>query len=75
MPVTGSRDLTDRQAFRLDKIFSALNHVINNNLAITDDASAMELMGAHPRLVQGDTKNIKITTPEDLLLAEKIIIS
>ena len=63
------------QAFRLDKIFLALNHVINNNLAITDDASAMELMGAHPRLVQGDTKNIKITTPEDLLLAEKIIIS
>ena len=63
------------QAFKLDKIFSALNHVIDNNLDVTDDASAMELMGFSPRLVQGDGQNIKITTPQDLLLAQKIIIS
>ena len=61
------------QAFKLDKIVLALKHVISNNLEITDDASAMELMGACPRLVQGDGDNIKITTPQDLLLAEKIL--
>ena len=63
------------QAFKLDKIFSALDHVISNNLAITDDSSAIELMGGHPRLVEGDVLNVKITTPKDLLLAQKIIIS
>lgn len=61
------------QAFQLDKIFSALSQVIDNNLEVTDDASAIELMGGHPRLVRGDVQNIKITTPEDLLLAKKII--
>ena len=63
------------QAFKLDKIFSALNQVINNKLEVTDDASAMELMDMHPCLVQGDVQNIKITTPQYLLLARKISIS
>ena len=61
------------QAFKLDKIYKALENVIRSKLDITDDASAMEMMGAHPRLVQGDGDNIKITTPQDLLLAEKIL--
>ncbi|MBT3206334.1 MAG: 2-C-methyl-D-erythritol 4-phosphate cytidylyltransferase [Gammaproteobacteria bacterium] len=61
------------QAFKLDKISSALENVINNNLEITDDSSAMELMGARPKLVPGDVQNIKITTPQDLILAEKLI--
>ncbi len=61
------------QAFKLDKIYSALLSVINKNLEITDDASAMELAGFHPKLVQGDERNIKITTPQDLILAEHLI--
>ncbi len=61
------------QAFRLEKILLALENVINNKLQITDDASAMELMGASPRLVLGDAQNIKITTPQDLSLAEKLL--
>jgi len=61
------------QAFRLDKIYSALKKVINYNLEITDDASAVELSGFHPKLVHGDVQNIKITTPQDLILAEKLI--
>ncbi len=40
---------------------------------ITDDASVAELlMGARVRLVMGDYRNIKITTPEDLPIAEEI---
>jgi 2-C-methyl-D-erythritol 4-phosphate cytidylyltransferase len=58
------------QAFYLSKIYSALQSILTQNLIVTDDASAMELCGYHPRLVQGDGRNIKITHPEDLRLAE-----
>lgn len=61
------------QAFRLEKILAALKNVITHKLEVTDDVSAMELTGAQPLLVQGDSDNIKITTPQDLLLAKKII--
>jgi 2-C-methyl-D-erythritol 4-phosphate cytidylyltransferase len=37
---------------------------------ITDDASAMELAGFSPLMVEGASDNIKITHPEDLSLAE-----
>ena len=36
---------------------------------VTDDASAIELLGLRPRLVEGRTDNLKITRPEDLALA------
>jgi 2-C-methyl-D-erythritol 4-phosphate cytidylyltransferase len=39
----------------------------------TDDASAVEVAGYKVKLYPGDNKNIKITTPEDLLLAEAIV--
>ena len=39
----------------------------------TDEAQAVEGLGAKPRLVQGSETNIKITYPEDLLLAEAIL--
>lgn len=41
----------------------------NPDDAITDEASAMERFGWHPRLVCGHADNIKITLPEDLSLA------
>ena len=41
---------------------------------VTDEAQAMELTGARPRLVQGHEENIKITRPEDLKLAEIILM-
>jgi 2-C-methyl-D-erythritol 4-phosphate cytidylyltransferase len=37
---------------------------------VTDDASAMELAGHRPKLVEGHADNIKITRPADLGLAE-----
>lgn len=36
---------------------------------VTDEASAMELAGYAPKLVEGQTDNIKITRPDDLALA------
>ncbi|MBI1965545.1 MAG: 2-C-methyl-D-erythritol 4-phosphate cytidylyltransferase, partial [Betaproteobacteria bacterium] len=40
---------------------------------ITDEASAVEALGLKPRLVMGSTRNLKVTYPEDLALAEWIL--
>lgn len=40
---------------------------------LTDEAHAVERLGAKPRLVRGSGTNIKITYPEDLLLAEALL--
>ena len=39
----------------------------------TDEASAVEAMGLQPRLVRGSELNLKVTWPEDLLLAEMVM--
>ena len=39
----------------------------------TDDASVLESAGYRVKMVQGSTRNIKITTAEDLLMAEALI--
>lgn len=57
------------QAFDFDILRGALAQAKRNNAAITDDASAVELMGMEVRVVLGDERNIKITTPADLELA------
>jgi 2-C-methyl-D-erythritol 4-phosphate cytidylyltransferase len=41
--------------------------------AVTDESSAVEQMGAKPKLVQGSAVNFKVTWPEDLALAELIL--
>lgn len=57
------------QLFRLDLLRAALADAIDRQVAITDEASAMELAGYAPRMVQGSRDNIKITLPADLALA------
>ena len=39
----------------------------------TDDASVVEATGKEVKLIKGNTENIKITTPKDLLLAEMLL--
>ncbi|MES9991175.1 MAG: 2-C-methyl-D-erythritol 4-phosphate cytidylyltransferase [Candidatus Thiodiazotropha sp.] len=57
------------QMFRLGPLYQALERAIGNGAMVTDDASAMELAGHRPLMVEGDASNIKITRPEDLQLA------
>lgn len=46
----------------------------DGTLAVTDDAMVLESMeGKKVRLVEGSYRNIKITTPEDLLVAEAFL--
>ena len=61
------------QVFHADIIKGALTVAVNKELPITDDSAAVEMMGVKTRAVQGDPDNIKITTPQDLLLAETIL--
>ncbi|HKY92255.1 MAG TPA: 2-C-methyl-D-erythritol 4-phosphate cytidylyltransferase [Nevskiaceae bacterium] len=58
------------QLFRLDLLRQALHDCEERNLEVTDEASAMERAGYKPRLVRGRESNLKVTYPEDLLLAE-----
>jgi 2-C-methyl-D-erythritol 4-phosphate cytidylyltransferase len=37
---------------------------------VTDEASAVERLGLHPRLILGEACNVKVTYPDDLALAE-----
>jgi 2-C-methyl-D-erythritol 4-phosphate cytidylyltransferase len=58
------------QMFRLGPLREALCAARDQGLPVTDDASAMELAGQVPLLVEGHGDNLKITRPEDLALAE-----
>ncbi len=58
------------QMFRHGELLTALRAAREKGLEVTDEASAIEAVGARPRLVTGSAENIKITRPEDLPLAE-----
>ena len=58
------------QMFHLGALHEALSAAITAGDLVTDEASAMERAGLMPRLVEGHSDNIKITQPEDLVLAE-----
>ena len=57
------------QMFRLKALTQALETAKQQQLTVTDDASAMELAGMQPKMVAGHPDNIKITVPQDLALA------
>ncbi|WP_370545297.1 2-C-methyl-D-erythritol 4-phosphate cytidylyltransferase [Glaciecola sp. MH2013] len=58
------------QIFPLHALINAIETGLKNNRVITDEASAMEYLGATVQLVEGRSSNIKITRPCDLSLAE-----
>ncbi len=57
------------QCFATVPLRQVLSDALAAGCVITDEASAMEWAGFHPRLVEGRADNIKITRPEDLGLA------
>lgn len=61
------------QAFRYEVILAAHQRAVRENYAGTDDASLVEKMGLPVKIVPGSYENIKITTPEDLVVAEAIL--
>lgn len=63
------------QMFRVGMLHAALSDALARGLAVTDDASAMELAGHRPLLVEGSRSNLKITRPDDLPLATFFLTS
>lgn len=61
------------QAFQYDLLCKAYAAAAKDNYYGTDDASLAERIGAKVRMIEGSYENIKITTPEDLVLAEALI--
>lgn len=57
------------QMFRLGMLRDAIEYARRKNIAITDEASAIEATGNKPLMVVGKASNIKITRPEDIPLA------
>lgn len=57
------------QLFNAGELKSCLQQALNEHVAITDEASAIEYCGGHPLLIECRGDNIKITRPEDLALA------
>lgn len=60
------------QAFRYDLIIKAHEQAEKDGVTGTDDAVLVERLGHKVGIVEGSYDNIKITTPEDLIIAEKI---
>jgi 2-C-methyl-D-erythritol 4-phosphate cytidylyltransferase len=58
------------QAFRLELLLRAHAAYTED---VTDDAMLIELMGLPVRIVAGSPRNLKVTTPDDLVLAEALL--
>lgn len=61
------------QIFRFGILHRALTAAQQQGVPVTDEAQAIERSGLRPRIVAGRTDNLKITLPEDLSRAERIL--
>ena len=61
------------QVFDFDLLRGALKKAVLDKAEITDDCSAVERMGMSVKIVEGDERNLKITTPMDLTIAKMLL--
>lgn len=61
------------QVFDFDLLRGALKKAWEDDAEVTDDCSAVERLGMSVKIVEGDERNIKITTPMDLKIAQLIL--
>lgn len=61
------------QVFDFDLLRGALKKVEQEQLQVTDDCSAVEQMGMRIKIVEGDERNLKVTTPLDLKIAQMLL--
>lgn len=62
------------QLFPLGRLRAALQQAAAEDVEVTDEAQALERLGARPRLVEGALHNIKLTHPSDQGLVERILL-
>ena len=61
------------QVFDFDLLRAAMKKVEQDKVEVTDDCSAVEYLGMTVKLVEGDERNLKVTTPMDLKIAEMLL--
>ena len=61
------------QVFDIDLLKGALLKAYQDGAEVTDDCSAVERLGMKVKIVEGDEKNLKVTTPMDLKIAEMLL--
>ncbi len=61
------------QVFEASLIKAALQKALDDGAELTDDCAAVERLGMKVVLTQGDERNIKLTTPEDLAVAQAML--
>lgn len=61
------------QVFDFDLLRGAMKKAAADGAAVTDDCSAVERMGMSVKIVEGDERNIKVTTPVDLKIATLLL--
>lgn len=61
------------QVVRCDLLRRGFDNAKKHRLAVTDDVSLVEFLGEPVKLTEGEYTNIKVTTPEDIAVAETIL--
>ena len=61
------------QIFDFDLLRGALKKAAQAGKEITDDCSAVEYLGMSVKMVEGDERNLKVTTPMDLKIAQMLL--
>lgn len=61
------------QAFRYELLWRAYEQCQREGIEVTDDAAAVERLGVPVDLVMGSYRNLKVTTPEDIAIAEVLM--
>lgn len=67
------RAIQTPQVFDADLLNTALHKAKEDGAEVTDDCSAVERLGMSVKIVEGDERNIKVTTPMDLKIAEMLL--
>ena len=67
------RAMQTPQCFYLKELLDAYEQAEKDGLQVTDDASVMEHAGMKVRLVESRSSNIKLTTPDDMIVAEALL--
>ena len=67
------RTIQTPQVFDVDLLRAALKKAQQEGVVVTDDSLAVENLGMSVKIVTGDERNIKVTTPMDLKLAQMLL--
>lgn len=67
------KEVQTPQVFRYNKLLQSYANAMRKNIEATDDTSLAEAMHYKVTLIEGSYNNIKITTPDDISMAELIL--